>query len=232
MLRLRVLHQFSRVVLRLVLPVLVLLAFAIPLTYAQEAPLNSLVASDGSCAAPCLIGVSLQMTTPEAGVEQLRAHPLIQSVELVAPTPYDASRNQYDVAFTADAPIPSARMMVSTEARTHQIDSIHLLKTGLQLTDIEQNFGMPERFVLEDRLHLGHATYIGFYPEYQMVVQAVFAVCTPAGNRAADQQQELVITIGSPAKYNEAQGYYPADEQGGGIDWAQQLDNLKETDCG
>ena len=48
MLRLRILHQFSRVVL----PVLVLLAFAVPLTYAQEAPLNSLVASEGAVLPP------------------------------------------------------------------------------------------------------------------------------------------------------------------------------------
>lgn len=226
-----VLRRFTRVVFRLVVPGLALLALAVPLTYAQEGPLDNVVTLAESCKAPCFMGVSLGTMTPEAGVEQLRAHSLIQSVDLVPSNQYDVASNQYDVAFTSAASIPSARMLLLTEARTGQVEAIHLMKTGLRLADIEQSFGSPERFVLEDRLHLGLATYVAFYPEYQMYVHAVFAVCTPAGSRAADQPHEVVITVASPAKYAEAQDYYPADGQASDIDWAQQLDNLKQIDC-
>ncbi|MEP7291590.1 MAG: hypothetical protein ABI835_07385 [Chloroflexota bacterium] len=171
--------------------------------------------------------------TLDAGIEQLRVSPHIQSIapvasELNSPAP----AGLYEVEFVPTLiSMRTARMQFLTEARSGVIENILLTNTSLQLSDIFLTLGQPASLILDNPSHLGLVTYVGFYPDYQMYVQVVLPICASDDDRFWNVRQNVSVGIASTANYVEQSGYYSTTPLSNGEGWLQQLHNMKRTNC-
>lgn len=228
-------HLLTRLFFTVTIPCVLLLTLAITAIRGQMHHSSDLriLFMPSACSAPCFLGIEPGQTTLTAGVDLLRTNSLVQSVSpVVSESSSPSPSGLYDVEFLqTQVPWHRARVQFLSGIETGIIESILLLKSDIQLSDIVLTFGQSPQFVLDDRFHLGLATYVAFYPQYKMYVQVVVTVCTPNEEIFWNQRQSIVIGIESSSRYAQQSNYYPADAHQSGGGWLQQLHDLTQRDC-
>lgn len=222
-----------RVTLSLIL-VSTVVILLLPRRKSRDTSLSRLSMPTDGCAESCFLGITLGVSTLDVGLQQLRSNPLVQSISPVqfepsSPVPHGL----YSVEFSATLdPIRTAQLQFVTQSRT--INSVLLTNTGIQLSDIELSLGHPESIMLNEPLHLGFASYVSFYPQYQIYVQTLLTVCSSEDEPFWSfwyQPQDLSIGFASKQTYSELRNAYWLDGDQSADDWRHQLHNIERVDC-
>ena len=209
-------------------PCIFLLTAMILLAHGQSDPTSDLrefLLPSPNCAAPCFMGIRLGVTSLDDAITHLKTDPLIESVTNFSP-------GRYDLEFAYPlASMPSARMPLLLEAQHGIVERINLYDPGIVLSRIVLVLGQPAQFILNDTLHQGFVTYIGFYPQYLIYVKADLPLCSLDVSSFWKSPQPAAIGIETAQKYTQQLSYYPADLYQTEDGWLRQLHNLKQTDC-
>jgi hypothetical protein len=229
-------YLLSRVLVRLALPAVLLFTVLTLFARAQRSDtslLTTLLLPPSDCAAPCFLGIRPGLTTVNAGLDQLRTRAPVQSVSLVSPMPgMSPVSDTYEVAFLQPSgSLRVTRMQFVTEPRSGVIEGILLSDMGITLADVYVTFGQPASLILDDRLHLGLVTYVGFYPQYQLYIQAVFAICSPNISSLWTQHQSVLIGIESERRFAQELSFYAEELQPSNGAWSQRLHDSRRQVC-
>ena len=122
-------------------------------------------------------------------------------------------------------------MQLVTDAYRDTIDGILLMDSGIQLSDIVSMLGQPTFLVLDNRLHLGRVTYVGFYSQYQLYVQLILPVCSLEDVPFWNTSHDVLIGIVNERRYAQQLGFYPEEVQERDGAWRHHLYAMKQMDC-
>jgi hypothetical protein len=226
---------FPRLVFSFALAGSLLLTGLILLTYRQtsgNANLGTLLRPSTDCVLPCFLDITPGVTTIKDGLELLRANHRVRSISPTLSSSFSspAPSGLYNIEFDQPS-ILRARMLLVTKAYQDTVDGILLMDTGIQLSDIVLMLGQPTQVVLEDRLHLGRAVYVGFYSQYQVYVQIILPICSLEASAFWSAQHDILIGIESERRYAQQLGFYSEEVQQRDGAWQQHLHAMKQIDC-
>jgi hypothetical protein len=191
----------------------------------QLSDLQDFLLPPTDCAVPCFLGIRPGVTSLVAAIEALRANPWIRSVVNFSPSRYDL-----ELTHTVAA-MRMPRMPLLLDVRENIVNRISLFDPGFRLSDVILTLGRPAHYSLNASLHVGFVTYVAFYPQLQMHVEANLPLCAFQLSSFWNAQPSVSIGIETEQTYAKQANYYGIDNPQTLESWSKQIQNIQRVKC-